>query len=166
MLNWKGPTTKLQSSICTASCTYTNYETTDLLNHTIVKNTKTLISWEWNVTFYKTKILHLCLKWHILRSYRFVADATLKDYIWHLTNNDYQHLIMKYRCKNKDTITIHLSIICLFIFFKKFVSHLNCIFLCWTILLSKDKNWSKVAFSACNAGFDWTGRDLWFTTWF
>ena len=33
-----------------ASCTNT-HDVTDLLNHGMVKNTKTWISWEWNITF-------------------------------------------------------------------------------------------------------------------
>ena len=45
----------------------------------MIKNIKTWITWEWNITFLRNKkILYLCLTWHILRSYRFDADVTFK----------------------------------------------------------------------------------------
>ena len=59
------------------SFTNTHHEFTDLLNHGIVKNTKTWIFWEQNIAFlWNEKILHLCLRWHILRSYCFVVGET------------------------------------------------------------------------------------------
>ena len=62
------------------SCTNTHHDATDLLNHGTVKNTKTRITWEWNITFLRNKkILNLCLRWHILRSYCFVAEVTFKE---------------------------------------------------------------------------------------
>ena len=49
----------------------------DLVNHGMVKNTKTWISRERNITFLKNKkILKLCLRWRILRKYRFLAEVT------------------------------------------------------------------------------------------
>ena len=52
----------------------------DLVNHGMVKNTKTWISRERNITFLKNKkILKLCLRWHILRNYRFVAQVTFNN---------------------------------------------------------------------------------------
>ena len=61
------------------SCTNTHHDVTDLINHGIVKNTKTWISWERNITFLRNKkILNLCFRWQILRSYRFVAEVTFK----------------------------------------------------------------------------------------
>ena len=49
----------------------------------MVKNTKTWISWERNIIFLRNKkILNLCLRWHILRSYRFVAEVTFKSDIF------------------------------------------------------------------------------------
>ena len=43
------------------------------------KNTKTSISRERNITFPQNKkIFNLSLRWHILRSYRFVAEVTFK----------------------------------------------------------------------------------------
>ena len=45
----------------------------------LVKNTITWISWERNIIFlWNKKILNLCLRWHILRSYCFVAEVTFK----------------------------------------------------------------------------------------
>ena len=64
---------------CTVLCTNTHHDVTDLVNHGIVKNTTNWISWELNITFLQNKkILNLCLLWHILRSYRFVAEVTFK----------------------------------------------------------------------------------------
>ena len=36
---------------CTVSCNNAHHDVTDLVNHGMVKNTKTLISWEWKITF-------------------------------------------------------------------------------------------------------------------
>ena len=59
---------KRHSKMHSVSCTNTH---TDLVNHGMVKNTKTWISWERNKTFLlNKKILNLCLRWHILRNYR------------------------------------------------------------------------------------------------
>ena len=61
------------------SCTNTHHDVTDLVNHGIVKNTETWISRERNITFLRNKkFFKLCLRWHILRSYRFAAEVTLK----------------------------------------------------------------------------------------
>ena len=52
-------------------------DVTDLLNHGMVKNTKSWISWERNITFLQNKkILNLCIILHSLRSYHFVAEVT------------------------------------------------------------------------------------------
>ena len=43
----------------------------------MVKNTKTWVFWEQNITFPRNKkVLNLCLIWHILRSYCFEAEVT------------------------------------------------------------------------------------------
>ena len=61
------------------SCTNTHHDVTDLVNNGMVKNTKTWIPRERNTTFlWKKKFPYLCLRWHILRSYRFVAEVTFK----------------------------------------------------------------------------------------
>ena len=61
------------------SCTNTHRDVTNLVNHGIVKNAITWISWERNIVFLRHKrILNLCFRWHILRSYRFVAEVTFK----------------------------------------------------------------------------------------
>ena len=63
---------------CTVSYTNTHHDVTDLVNHGTDKNTKTWISWQRNITFFRNKeILNLCLRWHILRSYLFVAEVAL-----------------------------------------------------------------------------------------
>ena len=65
------------------SGTNTHHDITDLVNHGVVTNTKTWRSQEWNITFlwYK-KIRNMCLSWHTLRSYHFVAEETLKEGIF------------------------------------------------------------------------------------
>ena len=62
------------------SCTNTHHDVIDLKNHGMVKNTKTWISWERNKIFLQNKkILNLCFRWHILRSYHLVAEVTFKS---------------------------------------------------------------------------------------
>ena len=52
---------------------------TNLVNHGMVKSLKTWISWERNITrTWNEKVLNLCFRWHILRSYHFVAGVTFK----------------------------------------------------------------------------------------
>ena len=72
---------KICSKMQPVSCANTHHDITDLLNHGMVKNIKTWISWEGNITFLQNKkFLNLCLRWHILRSYRFVVEVTFKAY--------------------------------------------------------------------------------------
>ena len=62
------------------SCTNTHSDVTDLVNQWMVKNTKTWISRERNIVFLQNKKnLNLCFRWHILRSYHFVAEVTFKE---------------------------------------------------------------------------------------
>ena len=69
---------KIYSKMNPVSCNNIHHDVTDLVNHGMVKNTKTLISLEQNIIFvWIKKILHLHLKWHILRSYHFIAGLTL-----------------------------------------------------------------------------------------
>ena len=79
---------KIYSEMHPISCTNTHHDDTDLVNHGMVKNTKTWISWEQKITFLRNKkILNLCLRSHILRSFHFVAEVTLKlgqAYHWEL----------------------------------------------------------------------------------
>ena len=59
--------------------TNTHHDVTDLVNHGMVKNTETWISWEQNITFlWNKEILKLCLKWHIFWSYCFAAEITFR----------------------------------------------------------------------------------------
>ena len=80
---------KIYSKMHLVLCSNTHHNITDLVNYGIVKNTKTWISWEWNITFLQNKnILNLCLRWHILRSYHFAVEVTFKApilyYFWFL----------------------------------------------------------------------------------
>ena len=62
------------------SCINTHCEVTDLVNHGMIKNTKTWTSWERNIIFlWSKKTLNLCFRWLILRSYCFVAEITFKS---------------------------------------------------------------------------------------
>ena len=82
------------------SCINTHHEVIDLENHGMVKNAKIWISWKRNINFLQNKeILNLRLRWHILRSYRFVSEWTFNNgstrhcsgvfivhfwYVWHV----------------------------------------------------------------------------------
>ena len=70
---------KIHLKMRPVSSTNTHHDVRNLVNLGVVKNTKPRISWERNITFlWNKKILNLCLQWHILRSYRFVAEVTFK----------------------------------------------------------------------------------------
>ena len=84
-INWPSLVTlwvvvqKIYSKIHPVSCTNTHHDVTDLVNHGIVKNTKTWISWKLKLFFLRNKkILNFCLRWHIFRCYRFLAEVTFK----------------------------------------------------------------------------------------
>ena len=68
---------KICAKMHLASCTNTRHNVTDLVNNGMVKNTKTSITWEWNITFLRNKKnLNLCFRWHILTSYDLVVEVT------------------------------------------------------------------------------------------
>ena len=70
---------KMYFKMHSPSCINTHHDVTDLVNHGMAKNTKTWIYRERNITFlWNKKILNLCLRWHILRCYRVVAEVTFK----------------------------------------------------------------------------------------
>ena len=84
-INWPSLVTswvvvqKIYSKMYFVSCPNTHRDVTYLVNHGMVKNIKTWISWERNVIFLRNKkILNLRLRWHILRSYCFAAEVTFK----------------------------------------------------------------------------------------
>ena len=86
-INWPSLVTswvvvqKIYSKMHLVSCTDTHRDVTDLVNHEMVKNTKTWISSERNIIFLRNKeFLNLCSRWHILRSYCFVVEVTFKLY--------------------------------------------------------------------------------------
>ena len=88
------------------SCTNIHYEITDLLNQGMVKNTKTWISWERNITFlWIEKDLNLCLRWHILSSYCFVAEVTL----YYQMYRQLWHQCFTYIFHNKIQCKLHLK---------------------------------------------------------
>ena len=62
------------------SCTDTHHDVKDLVSHEMIKNTKTRMkNRKQNLFFlWNKKILNLCLRWHIFRSYRFLAEVTFK----------------------------------------------------------------------------------------
>ena len=71
---------KIYSKMHLVLCTNTHRDVTDLVNHGMVKNTKTWISRERNITFlWNKKNINLCLKWRILGSYYFVAEVTFNE---------------------------------------------------------------------------------------
>ena len=60
------------------TCINTHLNTMGFVNHGMVKYTKPWLSREHNITFlWNKKILNLWLRWHILRSYCFVFEATV-----------------------------------------------------------------------------------------
>ena len=70
---------KIYSKMSHVPCPNIHHDITDLVNYRIIKNTKTWISWEWNITFlWNKKIICLCLGWYIFRSYHSVANVTRK----------------------------------------------------------------------------------------
>ena len=67
---------KIYSKMHPVSCTNTHHDITELVNQGMVKYTKTWIYRKWKVAFLRNeKILNLFLRWHILKSYRFVAQV-------------------------------------------------------------------------------------------
>ena len=71
---------KIYLKICPVSCTNIHHDVTDLVKHGMLKNTKTWISWERNITLLRNKkILNVCLRWDILRSFGFVVEVTFKE---------------------------------------------------------------------------------------
>ena len=79
---------KIYSKMHPVLCTNTHHDVTDLVNHGMVKNTETWISWKPNIIFLRNKkIVNLYFRWHILRSYRFLAEVTFNFHLfWHLEN--------------------------------------------------------------------------------
>ena len=64
-------------------CANTHFDVTYLANQWMVKNTKTWIARERNITFrWNKKNLKLCLRWQISRSYRFIAEVTFKETVF------------------------------------------------------------------------------------
>ena len=63
----------------TVTFSNTHHDVTDLVNLEMVKNAKTWLSWERNITFLQNKkIISLSLWWRIVRNYNFVVEVTFK----------------------------------------------------------------------------------------
>ena len=79
-INWPSLVTswfvvqKIYSKMHLVSCTNTHRDVTDSVNHGMIENTKTWISWERNIIFLRNKMFLILF----LRSYRFVAEVTFK----------------------------------------------------------------------------------------
>ena len=87
-INWTSLVTswvvvqKIYLKMYLVSCANTHRDLTDSLYllTIMVKNTKVWISWERNIIFLRNKgNFNVCFRWHILRTYRFVAEVTFKD---------------------------------------------------------------------------------------
>ena len=88
-INWPSLVTswvvvrKIYSKMHLVSSTNTHRDVTDLVNHGMLKNIKTWISWERNIVFLRNiKFLNLCLRWHIWKSYRFVALNNAYEFLY------------------------------------------------------------------------------------
>ena len=51
----------------------------NIMGHGLVKNTKTWISWEWNITFIWNKKINLHVRWHISVSFSFVLKVSFNN---------------------------------------------------------------------------------------
>ena len=79
-MTWWVLVQKIYSKMHSVLCTNTHHDVTDLVNHGMVKNTKTWISWKQNlISLRNKKTLDLCLRLHILRSYSFLAEVTFNS---------------------------------------------------------------------------------------
>ena len=86
-------------------CINTHHDVTDLASHGMLRNTKTWIFWEQNITFlWNEKILKLYLKWHILRSYYFVVEVTFKI----CTKTSFSNSFLSNALPNLDSMFLQL----------------------------------------------------------
>ena len=112
LLNWKigdwwVVVQKIYSEMHPVSYTNTRIDVTGLVNHGMVKKTKTWKSWERNITFLRNKkIFNLSFRWHILRSYGFEADVTVnvKIYYYLELSNYYSFLLLNVNCYNSKFV--------------------------------------------------------------
>ena len=121
------------------SCTNTHCDATDSVNHRMVKNTKTWISWEWNIIFLRNKnFFNLCLRWHILRSYRFVAEVTFKNFVCKMGAKFAEPPSSLGKKGSSDFTTVSMSVgqrvfsQTAHRIFLKFLKKLGCLKQCWT----------------------------------
>ena len=100
------------------SCSDTHHYVKYLVNHVMVKNTKTWIFWEQKITFLRNKkIFNLCLRWHILRSYYFVSEVTFafsnKNFHFFAIKTGYSEQLNKSRNK-LSSIRAILDFFCIY----------------------------------------------------
>ena len=123
-LNWPhlvtcGCGSKIYSKMHPGSCNNTHHDNTELVNHDMVKNTKTLTSWEQNIAFlWNKKILNLNLRWHILRSYHFKVEVTFNtSLIWFCFEKSWLSLLCmfsfcvypEWHCKKRSNSSININ---------------------------------------------------------
>ena len=71
---------KIYSKMHPVSCTNIHHCVTGLVNHRMNNNIKTWIFRKQSITFLRNKkTLILCLRWHILSNYHFVAEAIFNE---------------------------------------------------------------------------------------
>ena len=107
-INWPSMVTqlvvvqKIYWKIHPASCNNIYHDVIDLVNHSgMVKNTKTWMSWQWNITFLQNKKkINICLRWNILKNYCFVAEVTFTDALSSAVFKEVDDLISHYLYKN------------------------------------------------------------------
>ena len=101
-INWSSLVTswvvvqKIYSKMYLVSCTNTHRDVAYLVNHGMIKNTKTWMSWEQNIIFlWNKEIINLCLRSHILRSYCFVAKVTFKAFSYFKNNKMVSEMVLQ-----------------------------------------------------------------------
>ena len=107
---------KIYLKMYLVSCTNTHSDVTDSVNHGMVENTKTWISWEQNIIFLRNKrILNLCLRWHILITYRFLAEVTFKNTYFFRTHlvaaSDTDNILKVLKVTHNDNWTMLIGLI-------------------------------------------------------
>ena len=98
-INWPTLELRFERYIrkCTVFCTNIHLDVIDLVHHGMVKNTK-FDYLENETTFLRNKkIINLCLRWHILRSYRFIVEVTFNDKDNRTTSFQTSHM-MSFQC--------------------------------------------------------------------
>ena len=100
--------------------------TTDLRNCGMVKNIKTWISWERNISFLRNKkFINLCLSWHILISYRSIAEVTFNRFLFFVVLSSINFLL-NFSFSQAYKVLVCL-VITIFMFYVSFFS-ISCLY--------------------------------------